>query len=439
MLATIDLLSKSLVGARRLIPDMTSSYDSGLARRIGFRFGIVYGALALFPFPINALPKMRWLTELLRQPIEWLTQWFARLVLDVPELATASTGSGDRTFDYVRLLVFAILGVVGAIAWSALDRRRSYPRLAAGAHVVLRYSLAHAMLVYGLVKIFRLQFSDLSPFELRSPVSEVSPMGLLWRFMGHSASYTVFGGLCEAIPGVLLLWRRTATIGAVMVIAVMTNVVMLNVSYDVPLKLYSMQLLIMAWLIALPDARRLVAAALGRPTAGIAPRVRMSVPRERARWIGKAIFISALAVSLSLLVVGRRDEHHELHGNWVVDAFSAEGAQTSLVSDSVRWQSVAFSSNRMAIWRVSGDRDPQITSRRGTYAFKADAANHTVTVTIDDDTKQGETWRYSRTADRLVIDGMHLGKVLHVALHVAPDPLLLTRGFHWINELPFSR
>jgi hypothetical protein len=53
--------------------------------------------------------------------------------------------------------------------------------------------------------------------------------------------------------------------------------------------------------------------------------------------------------------------------------------------------------------------------------------------------KREDTWRYSRpTPDRLVIDGVHLGRSLHVALHRAPS-LLMTRGFHWINEVPFHR
>jgi hypothetical protein len=38
-----------------------------------------------------------------------------------------------------------------------------------------------------------------------------------------------------------------------------------------------------------------------------------------------------------------------------------------------------------------------------------------------------------------VLDGVHLGKTLHVTLRLAPDPLLVTRGFHWINDRPFSR
>jgi hypothetical protein len=419
---------------------MTSSQDWGPARRIGFRFGMVYGALVLFPFPLSALPEMDWLTGPLGQLRMWMVQGFAQSVLGISGPASAFNGSGDRTLDYVELLLLAILGAIGAIAWSAVDRRRSYPRLAAGAHVVLRYSLAHAMLVYGFAKILRQQFGDLSPFELRTTVGELSPMGLLWRFMGYSAPYTVFGGLCEAIPGILLLWRRTAAIGALMVIAVMTNVVMLNFSYDVCVKLYSIQLLVMAWLIALPDARRLLAAALGRATAEVPPRTRMSPRWERGRQVAKAIFVLGLAVGLVLNVSRRSNEHPEVYGNWVVDTFAADGVDRALATDPVRWHSVAFSDGRLAIWRVSGDRDPEVTETRGTYSYKVDAASHTITVTIDADKKQDETWRYTHPApDRLVIDGVHLGQALHVALHAPPAPLLVTRGFHWINESPFSR
>ena len=61
-------------------------------------------------------------------------------------------------------------------------------------------------------------------------------------------------------------------------------------------------------------------------------------------------------------------------------------------------------------------------------------------MTIDPEEKVEQTWHYARPApDRLVIDGVHRGASLHVMLHPAPAPLLVTRGFHWINESPFSR
>jgi hypothetical protein len=42
---------------------MTSSQDWGPVRWIGFRFGIVFGALCLYPFPIYALPTLDGLAD----------------------------------------------------------------------------------------------------------------------------------------------------------------------------------------------------------------------------------------------------------------------------------------------------------------------------------------------------------------------------------------
>lgn len=138
---------------------------------------------------------------------------------------------------------------------------------------------------------------------------------------------------------------------------------------------------------------------------------------------------------------GRGNERHELYGNWVVDTFTADGVEhPPLATDPVRWLNVAASPRHIAIWMVSGERDPQVTAKRGAYPWKIDAEHHTVTLTIDADKKLEETWQYSRPApDRLVIDAVHLGKTLHVVLRAVPDPLLVTRGFHWINERPYSR
>src|SRR5262252_4436125 len=103
---------------------MTSSQGWGLAGRIGFRFGIVFGALLVYPFPIDALPRAELVSESLRLPLEWATGWFAQAVLGLPGLAPPRNGSGDSTFDYVELLVLAILGAIGALAWSARSETR---------------------------------------------------------------------------------------------------------------------------------------------------------------------------------------------------------------------------------------------------------------------------------------------------------------------------
>jgi uncharacterized membrane protein YphA (DoxX/SURF4 family) len=112
--------------------------------------------------------------------------------------------------------------------------------------VYVRYVLAAAMLGYGMAKVFKSQFPAISDMRLMQPYGDSSPMALLWNFMGFSTAYTIFVGAAEVLGGLLLLFRRTATLGALVVIAVMSNIVMLNFCYDVPVKLYSVHLWLMA-------------------------------------------------------------------------------------------------------------------------------------------------------------------------------------------------
>jgi uncharacterized membrane protein YphA (DoxX/SURF4 family) len=424
---------------------MTNPVEWSAARRIGVRFAVVFGALLVYPFPIGVVPKTEDLEIALGKPLEWGAQLLATVVFGLPEQPTGFNGSGDRTLDYFRLLLVAILAVLATIAWSALDRqRRSYARLAVAAWIVLRYYVASAMVIYGVAKIMKSQFYDLSPGVLHQRLGETPPMKLLWAFMGYSLPYTVFAGLAETVGGALLLWRRTVTLGALLVVGVMANVVLLNFGYDVPVKLFAMQLLVMAVAIAVPDARRLFGAVLGRATPEVPPRTRMSPRFERARLIAKVAMIGSLAVGQYLQFAGqpsRNDHTHELYGNWVVDGFVIDGVEhPPLTTDPVRWESWSANPTYMQIWLMDGTFEGRNGPERGWYGLEVDPAAHTITVTIDSAKQIKETWTYARpTPDRLVIDCVHRGKTLHVTLRREPEGLLMTRGFHWINEVPYNR
>src|SRR5262249_46216957 len=73
-----------------------------------------------------------------------------------------------------------------------------------------------------------------------------------------SPVYTSFTGGAEVLGGLLLLFRRTTTLGALVVAGVMANVVVLNISYDVCVKLGSMHILLAALFLLAPDAQRLL-------------------------------------------------------------------------------------------------------------------------------------------------------------------------------------
>src|SRR5262249_52120420 len=84
-----------------------------------------------------------------------------------------------------------------------------------------------------------------------------SPMGILWAFMRASKRYTIFSGAAGMLGGILIFIPPLASRGARTATAAMTNVFILNMSYYVPVKLYSFHLLLMGVFLVLPEMRRL--------------------------------------------------------------------------------------------------------------------------------------------------------------------------------------
>jgi uncharacterized membrane protein YphA (DoxX/SURF4 family) len=412
-----------------------------LSQRVAFRFGVVFGAITLFPFPIGLIPKTDWLAEYMTKPFDWLTEWFGESVLGLDVPPVVPTGSGDTLRAYLWLLLTAILAAIGCAVWSALDerkQRRAYPRVAEVALIVLRYWLATAMLGYGIAKILELvgmgQMPAAGAGRLDQRIGDMSPMGMLWTFMGASTPYQVFAGLAEAVGGLLLLWRRTTILGAFVAMGVMTNVVLLNFCYDVPVKLYSAELLLVAGVIALPQLRRVIAAVLGRAVGEVPPRERKSPRWERARFVAKIAVLACIAYGEYHQVdevLGFFPPPNELDGIWKVTAFSADGTERPpLLTDELRWRKLLVGSFSVVTIKRVTDASERL---RG----EIDATTHTLTVTFPDDKK--EIWRYELRGDALTIDADHAGHKLHVTLAREPDPLLVTRGFHWVQEFPFNR
>ncbi|MGH2900108.1 MAG: hypothetical protein ACRDMZ_15645, partial [Solirubrobacteraceae bacterium] len=263
----------------------------------------------------------------------------------------------------------------------------------------------------------------------------------LWAFMGYSLPYTFFAGFMEALGGVLLMWRRTTTLGALVLVAVLTNVVLMNFCYDVPVKIWSSELLAMAIVIAAPDVRRMLAAVLGRATPEVPPRPRMSTRHERIRRIAKLAVIALLLlheIPRELRRASHGDHGHELYGTWIVDTFVSDGVEhPPLTTDHERWEAWAVNSTYSTIFLMDGKTEKRDGPTRNYYSVKVDAAAHTVTVNVDYVKGTKETWTYSLAApDQLAVDCVHGGKKLHVVMHREPEGALLTRDFHWINEWP---
>ena len=210
-----------------------------LAQRVIFRFLCAYlvlyalpdsGRLSIFSF----IPSVE---SLYTSCGTTLCPWVAIRFFHVTgQPATYfRTGSGDTTLAYIQNLLFVVSALVIALAWSVLDRKRpNYATLHAWLRLMVRYTVAFTLFSYGLGKVFPLQFRTPNLLRLLEPYGDFSPMGALWWFMGASTAYIIFSGVCEVLGGLLLVFRRTATLGALVSFAVLLNVMVLNYCYDVP-------------------------------------------------------------------------------------------------------------------------------------------------------------------------------------------------------------
>lgn len=256
---------------------------------------LLYAVLTFFPFPVNLLPGLSWLDGAYHHAMMPAARVVGRLVgLRVEALPA---GSGDTAFNYALLIMNAAAAAAGASVLAVL-RRADGRTLAALLRVHLRYALGSAMLSYGLAKVLVQQFPAPTAERMLTTFGESSPMGLLWTCLGHAPGYTIMGGVLECLGGLLLLWRRTTCLGAVVLIPVMVNVVAMNFFYDVPVKIYSTHLLLAAIVLVVPDAGRLTRALLGSAVPAADDRRFVEPVRRWALLAGKSAVLGAMALAL---------------------------------------------------------------------------------------------------------------------------------------------
>jgi uncharacterized membrane protein YphA (DoxX/SURF4 family) len=411
-------------------------------RRLGFRFWALYlivynlGGIAVVP----GLGFVGWLNHnLWRTMVPWIAREILRLEKPV---AMNFTGSGDTLYNYVEALGMAIVALGVALVWVWFDRNRRYDgKLREGTRTLVRYILGITMLSYGMLKILHQQMPAPMLHQLIVPYSEFSPMGLLWRFMGYSAAYSFFAGLMEIVGGLLLFFRRTTTLGAIVTSAVMVNVVLMNFCFDVPVKLYSIHLLAFALYLAAPDYCRLVDLLFWHravPSVSFTrnwptPFVRRGVWMIKAIILGVILYHGPVERIQAWLQAPR--PRPELYGLYEVREFIRDDKVLSSASGGgFRWRRVIITEYGVMV--------DYMDDRRAYYTATSSLKDHKLTFRTREATPRVFEFTVERTEpELLMIEGVLEAHRLTIELRRVDETKfqLLSRGFHWISEFPYNR
>jgi hypothetical protein len=247
------------------------------------------------------------------------------------------------------------------------------------------------------------------------------------------------------LGGILLFVPRLVTLGALISIGAMANVFMLNMSYDVPVKLFSFHLLLFSIFLVAPDLERLARFfVLHRAIESRKPELRFS-----RRWVNYTLVIAQLALGLFFAGKALYEAHKQrhsflagdfaapaaLHGPWAVDEFTVNGqTRPQLITDNVLWQKVIFDT-RVGLFAQGMD------GKLLRFNAKMDFDKKTLALTKRDDAQWKGNLSYNLPAnDAMLMDGQLGADKVHIKLHRLDGKYLLnTRGFHWFNEFPFNR
>lgn len=135
---------------------------------------------------------------------------------------------------YINFALIFLVALTGAAAWTLIDKRSAgYNRLYYWARVLARYRVAYGAIAWGYKKIFIMQMPAPNTGMLHTKFIDLFAKRLYWEAIGIVPWYEVFLGFAEFIPGILLLFRRTTTLGAALAFVVLGNVAIANHAYDI--------------------------------------------------------------------------------------------------------------------------------------------------------------------------------------------------------------
>lgn len=432
-------LIKTPVVSDRIQVASTQSKPTAYRERIGdelpewqnyekviFRFFFIFFAIQIIPLDAKYFQNLF--------SIDWINLHF-RDIFYIARYAPAFISDTPGFGDWV---IIAVVAIIGTLVWSYFDKqRKEYNALYYWLRVVLRYRLAIALLAYGFIKFYPMQMPDPSISNLNTNYGDFDAWKIFSLSTGIVPGYQTFLGLVEILAALLLLYRKTASIGAFIIIPFTGNVVMSNLAYDGGEYVYGLYLGNIALFLLAFDARRLInLTSLDRPT--LPNRFKPSYKTEWLRYgrislkslfIFLFVFVYAFKVKAAYDNGGFQFPHAKGLSNaeGLYDVIEFRLNNTTLppsFEDPIRWEDVVF--EKWATLSIRSGRPVEVhTARteeiflndeekiyefsgsqgRHYYHYSVDTVNHVLTLQNRNKNHSRDklVLRYERTPDSKII------------------------------------
>ncbi|MBA3971617.1 MAG: hypothetical protein H0X46_05640 [Bacteroidetes bacterium] len=396
-----------------------------LSKKFIFLFTPLYTFFYIFPFPFDAFPQVDFIFNYYERLNDSFTLWAGRHIFGITHIQKLPfSDSGDTTFGYTKVLIFFILSLILALTIVIFDKKRNnYEKSYAWLFVYIRYCIGFYMLVYGFDKVFKSHFPFPSLEKLEQPFGQSSPQGLLWAFMGYSTTYTIYLGIIEVLSGFLLFFRRTAALGAVIVLAIMINVTVVNFSYDVPVKLFALHLVAYAMILLSPYFNSIFSFFVLKKEVKLAEQAQPVYPQiiHNYRRPIKFITIGAFTILfMNFSIVNMRTDGDSAPKPPLYGIYKTTARPSDNISE------------------IIFDEKTTMIKRKGHNLYfetAVDTLQHLIHFRSNADTSAVTDLRYQLDGDVLTLIEQDSMKIVFKKIDLKSYPLI-SRGFHWVVEYP---
>lgn len=152
----------------------------------------------------------------------------------------------DYSSDSCSMLVLIIILLLTSLIFSFLIKKKWTKHFLLITEYVCVIYISIILIKYGIDKIFKAQFPTPEPNILFTRFGNLDKDILFWSTIGTSKIYNIIMGSIELFSGALLLFKRTQFLGSLLAIISFSQILIINISFDISVKLFSQILLFMS-------------------------------------------------------------------------------------------------------------------------------------------------------------------------------------------------
>ena len=340
----------------------------------------------------------------------------------------------DSVSMYVLVLLLLIVAVVIGIAVARIKSWRKYrSNILSACYTIACYYLILQLLKYGFGKIFKDQFYLPEPNTLFTPVGNIDKDLLYWTSMGTSRVYNFFAGGVEVLAALLLLFRRTRMAGSLLAFAALLQVAVINFSFDISVKLFSLFLLLLTVYLLAPYCQRLYYSFFSNKSVPAAEPATVIIKHPFTYTSIKCFIIGLILVEVFLPYIRKNNFNDDtakrpyLHGAYEVKQMIT-GTDT-ITGDAALVKRFFIHRNDYMIFQNRADEMQD-------YKLSYDADRYEYILTDYQQRKTGITLHYSDADSILQLKYTKGGKPCQLtgkAIDWKKLPLL-RKSFHWTSD-----